>query len=228
MHYNTDKAPQHLPESVSWSTSEQHTQLALTSLSFGLIKTQLLAAIESRCSKLAKTVINELERRLLQRQQVSRFSTFISAVVLLNSVERITGLYRAFEDSDAFADIYGLINWPLDEAPSKLWPQGESFAKLMMILLRMRALPPKTLCSFEGSLIVAQNHALPVHVQGRPVEEQTDDQVKAAAAWLDPIKLEVRELAVKESVPAPGSRDGIEAWDLRFVSKVLLPEATAG
>ncbi|KAK5134984.1 hypothetical protein LTR08_005936 [Meristemomyces frigidus] len=229
LHYDTDKAPQHLPESVSWPIDTQDTRIAPTSPSFRLIRSQLLAAMESRSAKLAKTVINELERRLLQRQQVSRFSTFISAVVLLSSVERITAFYRAFDDHNGtFAPAFAFTTWPLAENPHKLWPQGEHFADLLVMLLRMRALPPKTLRRSDGALMAVQDYTLPVHVQGRPVKEQIDEQVKAAAAWLDPIKLDVGELAAKVGGPVPGVGDGVGAWDLRFLSKVLLPEATRG
>lgn len=226
--YNAQKSPQHLPDTVTATADDQlptTITIAPLSHSYELIKSQLLAATESRCAKLAKSVINELERRLLQRQQVSRFSTFISAVILLSCVEREAGFYRAFDDNGDFKTAFGFTSWPLGEPSHKLWPQGEHFAELLTMLLRMRALPPKTLQKPDGTLAAVQDYTLPVHVQGRPVKEQIDEQIKAAAAWLDPIKIKVHDLATKANGQVPGRDDGVNAWDMKFLAKVLLPEA---
>ncbi|KAK4547482.1 hypothetical protein LTR36_001138 [Oleoguttula mirabilis] len=230
LQYNAEKPPQHLPDVLTTPVGDDSpaaTCIDPASYSYDLIKSQLLAATESRCSKLAKSVINELERRLLQRQQVSRFATFISAVILLSCVERIAGFYRAFDNNGNFTSEFNLASWPLDEPVSKLWPQGEHFAELLVMLLRMRALPPKTQQKHDGTLAAVQDYMLPVHVHGRPVKEQIDEQIKAAAAWLDPIHLSVHELATKAGGAAPGRGQGLEAWDMRFLAKVLLPETTA-
>lgn len=239
LRYDADRAPQHQPETVDWRTDEPSTVLTtLTRLSpsYNLIRSQLLAATESRCAKLAKTVINELERRLLQRQQVSRFATFISAVLLLTSVERITGFYHAFNaspssddnDDDTFAPAFGFTIWPLgaDTSPSppKLWPQGPHFAELLTMLLRMRALPPKTTERPDGTLAAVQDYTLPVHVQGRPVSEQIDEQVVAAAAWLDPVALRMKDLVRMTEGRLPGREDGVEGWVMRLVGALLVPE----
>ncbi|KAK5120951.1 hypothetical protein LTR85_005735 [Meristemomyces frigidus] len=226
LHYNANKVPQHQPDNFSASVgsgSPAATCITPSSHSYDLIKSQLLAATESRCSKLAKSVINELERRLLQRQQVSRFATFISAVILLSCVERITGFYRAFDVNGEFASAFDFATWPLEDPPHRLWTQGEHFAELLIMLLRMRALPPKTQQKPDGTLGAVQDYTLPVHVHGRPVKEQIDEQIKAAAAWLDPIKLTVHELATK-GASVPRSGDGLNAWDMKFLAKALLPE----
>ena len=257
LNYNASQMPRHLPDEVDWVGADgarSTGNIPSSSRSYQLIRSQLLAAVESRCSKLSKTVMNELERRLLQRQQVSRFATFLSSVILLNAVELMTGLYRSFEDGDpnnSYGSLPGKENlsnsgmngklgaawgdmsyqatdhpyfWPLDTPPSALWPQGPHFADLLTMLLRMRALPPKTCQTSEGALAALQDYSLPVHVNGRPVREQIDDQTKTAAEWLDPPKLKVNELVQKRDGPLPGKNDRVEEWEMRFVSKVLLPE----
>lgn len=233
--------------------------LPSSSRSYALIGSQLMATIESRCCKLSKTVMNELERRLLQRQQVSRFSTFLAAVILLNSVERMTGLYRAFDtgeqverdsypgqfttktdhtasDAENFPPMeaaWGNMSyrvtdhpnfWPLDTPPALLWPQGLHFAVILTMLLRMRALPPKTNQTPEGTLAVVQDYALPVRVNGTPLKERLDDDSATAAEWLNPLNLRVDELLEKRDGHLPGLSDKVEGWDMRFVAKVLLPE----
>lgn len=260
LRYNVGEPPRHLPEELEWSnTDPQQSKNDIPNFSQGyqLIKAQLMASIESRCSKLSKTVMNELERRLLQRQQVSRFATFLSAVILLNVVELMTSLYRSFDTSGqaagespspgkenvstpestekprtmsaAWGDMSYRITeqpsfWPLDTPPSALWPQGPHFADLLTMLLRMRALPPKTCQTTEGTLAALQDYSLPVHVQGKPVREQIDEQTKTAAEWLDPLALNVAELVQKRDGPLPGKDDGVQAWEMKFVAKVLLPE----
>lgn len=66
--------------------------------SYALLCSQLRAATEKRASQLSKTVMNDLERRLLQRQQSGWFETFLVAMVLLNCVERTCWLFRSWED----------------------------------------------------------------------------------------------------------------------------------
>jgi hypothetical protein len=257
LNYDTTQMPRHLPDEGNWTDSGGARligNIPTSSKSYQLIRSQLMAAIESRCSKLSKTVMNELERRLLQRQQVSRFATFLSSVILLNAVELMTGLYRSFDDGDpsnSYGSLPGKENlssqgengklgaawgdmsyqatdhhyfWPLDTPPSALWPQGPHFADLLTMLLRMRALPPKTCQTSDGALAALQDYSLPVHVNGRPVREQIDEQTKAAAEWLDPLKLKVNELVQKRDGPLPGKNDRVEEWEIRFVAKVLLPE----
>ena len=114
--------------------------------------------------------------------------------------------------------------WPLDDPPTKLWNQGENFADLLTMLLRMRALPPKVMKSPDGTLTTIQDYPLPVHVNGRPVREQIDDQTKIAGAWLDPMRLQVGELLAKRDGSLLEKENGTEAWDMKFVAKALLPE----
>lgn len=66
--------------------------------SYALLCSQLRAATEKRASQLSKTVMNDLERRLLQRQQSGWFETFLVAMILLNCVERTCWLFRSWED----------------------------------------------------------------------------------------------------------------------------------
>ena len=256
--YDPTRTPRHLPDSVNRAIDDEPPKVRSipeTSPSYRVIKAQLTAATESRFSKLSKTVMNELERRLLQRQQVSRFATFLSAVILLNCVERMTGLYRTFDKGEqpipspypgnatadneheaeqanlalAWGDMsYRLTDhpnfWPLEYPPSILWPQGPHFADLLAMLLRMRALPPKTSQSSDGVLMAIQDYSLPVHVNGKPVREQVDEETRTTAAWLDPLRLRVTELVGKRDGQLPGKDEAVEAWDMIFVSKVLLPE----
>jgi hypothetical protein len=70
--------------------------------SYALLSSQLRAATEKRASQLGKLVMNDLERRLLQRQHSGWFETFLVAVILLNCVERTCWLFRTW-DQETFA-----------------------------------------------------------------------------------------------------------------------------
>lgn len=69
---------------------------------YALLSGQLRAAAEKRAWQLSKSVMNDLERRLLQRQQSGWFETFLVALILLNCVERMCWLFRSW-DNEAFS-----------------------------------------------------------------------------------------------------------------------------
>lgn len=69
--------------------------------SYNLIHLQLRAATEKRAANLSKFVMNDIERRLLQRQQANPFETFLVAVILLACVERMCWYFKTWESSAA-------------------------------------------------------------------------------------------------------------------------------
>ncbi|KAL9065287.1 MAG: hypothetical protein Q9157_007525, partial [Trypethelium eluteriae] len=89
--------PEHTTE-PSYSSTQP---LQSDSPSYILIASQLAAATEKRCAALCKTVLNELEKRLLQRHYSSPFSTFLAAVIILACIERVAVLFRGWEDPNA-------------------------------------------------------------------------------------------------------------------------------
>ena len=243
-----------VPESPDYAAVPS-TDIPPTSISRAVLEAQLLAVMEARCSKLSKSALNELERRLLQRQQTSRFATLLSAFVLLSSVERMTGYYRSCELSlsedvplqdetavpgaSSTADLGPTAKSVntldktdtaatlclSDTSPSALWPQGEHFSGLLISLLRMRALPPKTKVTLEGTLESIRDFAMPVpQVNGQPAKKPEEDHKEAAADWLDALKLQADPLKEKRDAEVPAPGDGLDAWSLRYVAKVLLPE----
>lgn len=155
-------------------TSDHGSVESIPKHSEDLIFAQLLAAVEGRCSNLSKAVIAELERRLIERQRSSQFATFISAVLLLNCVERLTGFYKACaarqsdvgrSEGTGWDQGRRHSDWPLDDDPNGLWTQGAHFASLLIMLLRMRALPPRTTVADDGSVMVEQASERPAWVK---------------------------------------------------------------
>ncbi|KAL1306897.1 hypothetical protein AAFC00_005541 [Neodothiora populina] len=94
---------------------------------YHIMHAQLQDAAERYCQKQAKVALNELERRLLQRQQSSTFLTFLSAVIMLNCVERMTALYRSFDPVTACATDAGGTK-ALDATRITITPDSENGA----------------------------------------------------------------------------------------------------
>ncbi|KAF2019088.1 hypothetical protein BU24DRAFT_340960 [Aaosphaeria arxii CBS 175.79] len=99
--FNPSYAPTIAPSTMSASELEDSARVPITSInsphSYDLIKIQLEGAAEKRAGSLARVVMNDLERRLLQRQQGNPFETFLVAVILLSCVERMCWLFRTWE-----------------------------------------------------------------------------------------------------------------------------------
>lgn len=73
--------------------------------SYALLCSQLRSAAEKRAAQLSKGVMNDLERRLLQRQHSGWFETFLVAMVLLNCVERASWLFWTWEDEQYYSKV---------------------------------------------------------------------------------------------------------------------------
>lgn len=105
---NPTLAPTLAPSTMGNSDLEDSRRTPITAMnhssSYDLIKMQLMATTEKRAACLARIVMNDLERRLLQRQQANPFETFLVAVILLACVERMCWLFRTWEIQPAAAN----------------------------------------------------------------------------------------------------------------------------
>lgn len=219
---------------------------------YAIIYAQLQHATERYCQKQAKFVMNELERRLLQRQQSSSFLTFLAAVILLNCVERMTGLYRSFDpakpppNEDLHTQLTTAndsneegsphqpvaspsetpdrpVDWLLEDPPSRFWPQGASFSNLLHLLLRMRGLPPATLVRHDGTISVVPSS----HNKAYSSETQgpaAQPQLKLAITWFERTGVSAFDLLRAKDRPLLELGPDPRAWDLRFVAPLLLPQ----
>lgn len=81
------------------SASGEQERIAITPeefrISYDMLVAHLSAAAEKRGAVLAKFVLCELERRLVQRQQTLSFETFIVSITLLACAEEMCALYRS-------------------------------------------------------------------------------------------------------------------------------------
>ncbi|KAF2842457.1 hypothetical protein M501DRAFT_948964 [Patellaria atrata CBS 101060] len=199
----TSTTPTSLPPLEELLRSPERTVITPSShpATYNLILAQLLAATEKRAASLSKYVMNELERRLLQRQQSNRFEIFIIAIILLACMERMAWLYQSWEPSNPSQR----RTWPLDKRPAEYANLGERFADILNMLLKMRNVPPKMAESHDDSGVLVLT-----------VLDETDS---AAKAWFESVRL------TKEEVKARSERSFEEGdcrcLEGRFVGRVL-------
>lgn len=179
----------------------QDPPMTLLAENLPLLHTQLYALLETRSIHLSKSIMNELERRLLQRQQVSRFATFLSSIILLSCIERMTGFMHSQQAT-----------------AGDVWLQGSPFADLLIMLLRMRGLPPRTMANGQGKLVVVRGQG----VDGGKKQPEFE-ALEQAGQWLDPLGLDFEELARIRDGGDPAKDAGPRAWDMKFIARAILP-----
>ncbi|KAF2746395.1 hypothetical protein M011DRAFT_487181 [Sporormia fimetaria CBS 119925] len=116
LYSNPVAAPTMTPTIITQSELEEEARVPITprehSTSYRLITLQLQAAAEKRAGPQARMVMNDLERRLLRRQQIHPFETFLIAVILLACVERMCWLFQRWDQKTTANAI------PAPDAPS--------------------------------------------------------------------------------------------------------------
>lgn len=114
---------------------------------YSLICSQIKAAAEYKASGMCKVVLNDLERRLLQRSAAESFETFLVALITLNCIEKSTWLFKSWEHDSL------RHRWPLEKSPESIYSQGEKLADMLQMLLRIRNIPPKTYTRPEDGIL---------------------------------------------------------------------------
>nr|OQO25116.1 hypothetical protein B0A51_08317 [Rachicladosporium sp. CCFEE 5018]OQO27118.1 hypothetical protein B0A51_06026 [Rachicladosporium sp. CCFEE 5018]OQO29431.1 hypothetical protein B0A51_04006 [Rachicladosporium sp. CCFEE 5018] len=192
------------------------TEIDHQSPNYRLLRHQVLASLEARCKQICKSVLNELERHLLQRQQVSAFATFISAVILLSCVERMTSMYQILASQHPDGPSFWDSAYPPLEA---LCTQGPQFAALLIMLLRVRGLPPIIAQGADDTLLMCW----PQKTGGKGGATQDEESTSLIRQWLEPCKLSLGDMVARRDTPGR-VEDGWQGWDMRLIAAVLLPE----
>ncbi|KAF2631934.1 hypothetical protein BU25DRAFT_487518 [Macroventuria anomochaeta] len=221
---------------LSSSDMEDAARFPITTLdhpsSYNLIKMQLMGATEKRAACVARVVMNELERRLLQRQQANPFETFLVAVILLASVERMCWLFRTWEVqvpsepshtepvSKVDEDLASALQppplpamnaqpaprhpkWPLDKPAAAFSQQGERFSDILNMLLKMRGVPPKPIPRSTDGMLVMWGDDVDVMIR----------------EWYEGIAVTTQMLEERANAKFVGE-DPAE-WELKFVGKII-------
>jgi hypothetical protein len=149
-------APPPVPEDGSASDQQpppepqpHRTPIDPSTTTYQLLCMQLSAAVEKRSATLSKSILNDLERRLLQRSSTSSFETFLISLILLNCVEKSTWLFKSWEQD------YLKARWPLDKTPVWYGGQGDRLTDMLGMLLRMRSCVPRTSVRLGDGVVVA-------------------------------------------------------------------------
>ena len=231
---NPSLPPAMAPAVMSQSDLESSARSPVTVMnnreSYELIKSQLMGATEKRAANLSKFVMNDLERRLLQRQQANPFETFLVAVVLLACVERMCWLFKTWESgsisqkefkiesSTTDGDIAQALQasqrdpqqqqprnarWPLDKQAAYYSQQGERFSDILFMLLKMRGVPPKIGPRSEDGVLTIWG----------------DDADPTAKEWYDTVSVTSGMLAERSNARFEG-HDPRE-WELKYVGKII-------
>ncbi|KAI9786506.1 MAG: hypothetical protein M1835_003048 [Candelina submexicana] len=193
-------SPPEAPNGIDPSHNHKPIEHDTNPETYALLCSQLRAAAEKRAAQLSKSVMNDLERRLLARQQSEWFETFLVAIVLFNCIEKMSWLFRSWEGERFYA------KWPLDRRPPYYYEQGEHFADIVHMLLKMRGLPPKTQPRPEDGVLVA--------VEG-------SDEI--VSRYLNTICISRSQL--EERRHAVFIEDVSRSLELKYCSKLLLPTA---
>ena len=140
------------PDSCGQAVSEPG--LALTPLewpkSTHIINLQLRALVEKQAARLARGIMIDLERRLMQKPRDDESHTFIAAVIFMNCVERICWQFGRYASlSDAV--------WPLEKSPADFAREGDRFADILDGMLELRSVPPRTTVDLMSNIIMAQD-----------------------------------------------------------------------
>jgi hypothetical protein len=103
-----------------------------------LISGQLRGSVEKRAEGLSKFVVKHLEDRVRNSHNNGQFETFLIAIILLNCVERMSWLFRAWENGRS-----GVI-WPLSKSLDTHTSEGDGFSDVLHKVLKFRTLIPRT------------------------------------------------------------------------------------
>lgn len=190
-----------------------------------LLILQLTAALEHQAKAHYQQLAGDLERKLLVRSQSFqeyKFRIFLVTVLFLNCAERMSWHFQRYSKyeppqsqlsvEDYFRSLNTSAAWSIDKPPSYYQAQGEHFARVLCMLVRMRAVPPKTKEDGEGII--------------RKLDGMGDEGDREVADWFDKVKVSVHELA--EAANRAWDENDARCWDLKWIGRLLDPRQQMG
>jgi hypothetical protein len=191
--YVLDKMHEHEDHAADEDSSGKN-EISVTS--YHIITAQLRAQAERQAAWLSKTVMNDLERRLLQRAQSGWFETFLVSVIMINCIERSIWLLKMWEQGS----IEGNEPWPLQHGPEYYFAQAERFVEMLQMLLKLGGLPSKIKTTDDGILATE------------------GDEI--ARRYFEEIQLNEKDLVEKQN--AKFDHLDSRSFELRLCSRILL------
>jgi hypothetical protein len=241
---NPSQAPTLTTATMSQVDVEDPNRIPITALnhpsSHALIKMQIMGASEKRAACLARLIMNDLERRLLQRQQANPFETFLVAVILLACVERMCWLFRTWEVSTP-----STVNNDIKDAEHVASAEDELAAALRSDVDSLAPVqdtrctpprhpkwpldrPPASFAQQGERFSDILNMLLKMRgVPPKPTPRSTDgmlvvwadDADEKVKHWYDGIAVTTETLEEKASAQFVG--DDAQEWELKYVGKII-------
>ncbi|ORY62935.1 uncharacterized protein BCR38DRAFT_458208 [Pseudomassariella vexata] len=118
--------------------------------SFTNLSTQLTAAAERKAAATSKSLLNGIQRHLQDGKTKLGFAMFLTTLVLMNSVEKTTWTFKAWEGEGLQA------LWPLEKQPSDYYNQGYALCELLRMLLSIRHVLPRVVEPDPDHAMVAE------------------------------------------------------------------------
>ncbi|KAK9773633.1 putative Zn(2)-C6 fungal-type domain-containing protein [Seiridium cardinale] len=99
--------------------------------------TQLTAGAERKASYTSRSLLVGIQRNLQDGRTKLGFPMFLTAMIFLNCVEKMTWSFKAW-DGEALRSL-----WPLEKQPDNYYNQGYGLCELLKMLLHIRHILPK-------------------------------------------------------------------------------------
>lgn len=99
--------------------------------------TQLTAGAERKAAQTSKSLLVGIQRNLQDGRAKLGFPMFLTAMIFLNCVEKMTWSFKAW-DGEALRSL-----WPLEKQPDNYYNQGYGLCELLKMLLHIRHILPK-------------------------------------------------------------------------------------
>jgi hypothetical protein len=99
--------------------------------------TQLTAGAERKAAHTSKSLLVGIQRNLQDGRTKLGFPMFLTAMIFLNCVEKMTWSFKAW-DGEALRSL-----WPLEKMPDNYYNQGYGLCELLKMLLHIRHILPK-------------------------------------------------------------------------------------
>lgn len=114
---------------------------------YTMICMQLNAAAERKANGTSKALLNLMDRLLADSKTKAGFRIYLTALILLNCVEKSTWAFKAWEQDHLRP------GWPLEHDPGAFTQQGGNLATLFKMLLSIRRALPQTARADDGKLV---------------------------------------------------------------------------
>ncbi|KAB5540421.1 hypothetical protein GE09DRAFT_1176034 [Coniochaeta sp. 2T2.1] len=165
---------------------------------FTTVCLQLAAAAERKAGNISKNLLTSMQRQLQDSKMKIGFSMYFATIILLNSVEKSTWAFKAWEQDNLRP------MWPLQKDPGAFSQQGYVIADLLRMLLGIRKALPRTAERKEDGILVT--------LEDDPVIKE----------YFDALNLKFDDVKGKQEKPVFSPTDP-RSFELLFCSTLLLP-----